>query len=556
MNINEKETEACLPSHTQYMRRAVMDLRCGIKRLRAIVDDSDDSTVDTSPINDQHYQQLHRHRETIHSAWSAAQRYLDERHDALDGIICRDASSPIDIVDMNNDGSSWQTTLSGSNNTPPKDASTVSPHSDCSNNKANDVYKFKQQYCMRNVPCLIRGLDLSHFAQVSSSWRFNADQLSGIDKANTSSRDKASTSIQINTDWFRRFVGDDTIVPVRVDNCDDCTINGSGGYLDDDGRARECGTKEMKLSEWIFHCKQQKQKEQEQQDDNQTNDTTKLYLKDWHLARLLAEKQHTGSNDSIFPLYTTPPMFERDLLNNFLQRYSDGGDYKFCYWGLAGSRTRLHSDVLHSFSWSYNVVGKKKWTFHIPQCHNEISPTSFEMIQHAGETMFVPATWKHEVINLVETLSINHNWITSANIDMTYECLKTEILSVEDEIGEWGVVPIDDYEARENMLRGCIGMDVTLLVLMALLESVELMETILCIESRATTNKSDIWHSAYSIFRLQQLIADIFRENNARLNIFQRLKAILYSKAIATEVQENAKYVLDKANMFATVTSP
>ena len=99
-------------------------------------------------------------------------------------------------------------------------------------------------------------------------------------------------------------------------------------------------------------------------------------------------------------------------------------------------------------------------------------------------------------------------------------------------------------------------MDVTLLVLMALLESVELMETILCIESRATTNKSDIWHSAYSIFRLQQLIADIFRENNARLNIFQRLKAILYSKAIATEVQENAKYVIDKANMFATVTSP
>jgi hypothetical protein len=36
-------------------------------------------------------------------------------------------------------------------------------------------------------------------------------------------------------------------------------------------------------------------------------------------------------------------------------------DYRFVYVGLPGSRTLLHADVLHSFSWSINVVGTKRF---------------------------------------------------------------------------------------------------------------------------------------------------------------------------------------------------
>jgi len=59
------------------------------------------------------------------------------------------------------------------------------------------------------------------------------------------------------------------------------------------------------------------------------------------------QKDHSDQPAPALPLYTTPTFFERDLLNNFLQRYSDGDDYKFVYCVPAGSQTRLHSDVLH-----------------------------------------------------------------------------------------------------------------------------------------------------------------------------------------------------------------
>jgi len=35
----------------------------------------------------------------------------------------------------------------------------------------NEAYQFKQKFCIRNVPCIIRGLDNLHFADVSTHWR-------------------------------------------------------------------------------------------------------------------------------------------------------------------------------------------------------------------------------------------------------------------------------------------------------------------------------------------------------------------------------------------------
>jgi hypothetical protein len=308
--------------------------------------------------------------------------------------------------------------------------------------------------------------------------------------------------------------------------------------LDEDGRAEECETKMMRLKDWISSCQQQ---------SIQEGDLSREYLKDWHLVQLLKSKQ-TGDDDSCaLPLYNTPEYFERDLLNNFLEKYSDGGDYKFVYWGPKGSITRLHSDVLHSFSWSYNVTGSKKWTFYLPSnkvgvSSDNNSDRSFEVIQNTGETIFVSSQIKHEVVNLVETLSINHNWITSANIGNTWECICSEIVSIEDEIKEWQVIPEDDFEARENMLRGCIGLDVTTFFLLILLEVSEILVQVISATDATTENDS-----VGSICNLVKILSKVLTCKKTMAD--RRLQAVLGSEAKANLANELASFVLELTDL-------
>ena len=41
-------------------------------------------------------------------------------------------------------------------------------------------------------------------------------------------------------------------------------------------------------------------------------------------------------------------------------------DYRFLYMGAAGTWTPMHHDVLNSYSWSVNLVGRKRWIFFPP----------------------------------------------------------------------------------------------------------------------------------------------------------------------------------------------
>jgi hypothetical protein len=89
--------------------------------------------------------------------------------------------------------------------------------------------------------------------------------------------------------------------------------------------------------------------------------------------------------------------------------------------------------------------------------------------------MFVPSGWKHRVVNTKETLSINHNWITTSNLDLTFDCLQTEMRTIEIELAGWGMAA-DCWDARENMLLGCVGLDVTCFFLMILSRALELLQ--------------------------------------------------------------------------------
>jgi len=167
------------------------------------------------------------------------------------------------------------------------------------------VLDFRQRFLHANRPCLMQGLGESlHFSRVFSQWR--------------------TRESQINKEWFQKYLGDDTAVPVRQQT--------STAELDDEGRANECSTVNMTFREW-----------------RHTTDSPHLYLKDWHFFKWWEKNYPTES-----PLYTVPPLFRNDLLNKLLLKFTDG-DYRFVYWGPPGSETPLHSDVLHSFSWSFNV---------------------------------------------------------------------------------------------------------------------------------------------------------------------------------------------------------
>lgn len=370
----------------------------------------------------------------------------------------------------------------------------VTSSAGCSDDEA--ASSFKRDYCARNVPCIISGLGDICFREVSSQWRYN----SGGTKE----------SVCVNAEWFRLNVGDETLVPVRVDA-------GIPEGLDAEGRAEECATEEMKLADWIEDCASRSQ--------------GRGYLKDWHLVQLLKSK----SDSSKWSLYTTPDIFERDLLNSFLERYC-GSDYKFVYWGPSGSRTKLHSDVLHSFSWSYNVVGRKKWTFYTPDTDGRV----FSVIQEAGECMFVPSLWKHEVENLVQTLSINHNWVTSANIDLTWECLQSEMGSIEKELAAWGL-PEDDWESREMMLKGCCGLNVTMLFLMILLELVELLNSLS--GETVTDSSGEEYDCSVSIFRLENVFRSVLDEGSTIARIGAVLKSDNLARGIARYADETMQHI-------------
>lgn len=275
--------------------------------------------------------------------------------------------------------------------------------------------EFKQRYLHLHIPCIIQNIRIP----IAEKW---------IKEARMSTIPGAEANVfSIDTDWFIENIGGDTEVPIRINQ---------EGYTA--GRATECITNKMTMKQWI------------QRNQNPSPNKNE-YLKDWHLQSLFQD------------LYRDPILFE-DILNPFLLE-NEGGDYRFVYWGGKGSSTPIHSDVLNSHSWSYNVIGSKRWTFYRNDSHSGDDKSIVQIDQCQGEMMFVPSTWRHSVLNLEEAVSINHNWITICSIDCIFDCLMEEMTAIEEEMKAWDILKSSNQSelshVRENMLRGCIGMDIS-----------------------------------------------------------------------------------------------
>ncbi|KAL1124300.1 hypothetical protein AAG570_002068 [Ranatra chinensis] len=203
-----------------------------------------------------------------------------------------------------------------------------------------------------------------------------------------------------------------------------------------------------------------------------------LYLKDWHFTKEFPNED----------VYRVPKLFASDWLNEyFLANKGMNDDYKFVYMGPKGSWTPLHSDVFSSFSWSVNLCGQKKWVFYPPgqeDClkdrygtlaYDTLSrdlddPTRYPkysklagtrtLVQGAGDAVFVPSGWHHQVWNLADTISVNHNWVNGCNVGAMWSSLINQLGQVQQEIANCR--DMDDWDGHcQLMLKSCFGIDLS-----------------------------------------------------------------------------------------------
>ncbi|KAJ2081942.1 hypothetical protein H4R24_001974 [Coemansia sp. RSA 988] len=205
----------------------------------------------------------------------------------------------------------------------------------------------------------------------------------------------------------------------------------------------------------------------------QDNPLSRLYCKDWHF---------TKSNPE-FSAYTPLPCLSDDWINLF---YDDGisssnDDYRFCYMCGDGTWTPFHEDVFRSYSWSANICGEKRWTLVAPGQNSLFTDSlgnwvynlddydaqqfprlkevqRLEFVQRAGETVFVPSGWWHQVRNIGDTISINHNWANEFNLRFLYARLASDKAAVHHALRD--VADMDGFEEQVQLvLRADSGTD-------------------------------------------------------------------------------------------------
>lgn len=86
------------------------------------------------------------------------------------------------------------------------------------------------------------------------------------------------------------------------------------------------------------------------------------------------------------------------------------------------------------------------------------SAKCFEVIQNSGEAIFVPSGWYHQVQNLEDTISINHNWVNGCNIRKMLTSMMKDLEAVRKEIEDCN--SMEGFEEHcQVMLNASFGMD-------------------------------------------------------------------------------------------------
>ncbi|XP_070374133.1 2-oxoglutarate and iron-dependent oxygenase JMJD4 isoform X2 [Equus asinus] len=84
-----------------------------------------------------------------------------------------------------------------------------------------------------------------------------------------------------------------------------------------------------------------------------------------------------------------------------------------------------------------------------------------EVTQEAGEMVFVPSGWHHQVHNLEDTISINHNWVNGCNLANMWHFLQQELCAVQQEVIQWKDTMPDWHHHCQVIMRSCSGINFT-----------------------------------------------------------------------------------------------
>lgn len=79
---------------------------------------------------------------------------------------------------------------------------------------------------------------------------------------------------------------------------------------------------------------------------------------------------------------------------------------------------------------------------------NEATP--IYVTQEAGDAIFVPSGWYHQVTNLEDTVSINHNWFNGYNVLDMWHFLQREYEAVEAELASLKELGLEGREFRDQ----------------------------------------------------------------------------------------------------------
>jgi hypothetical protein len=157
-----------------------------------------------------------------------------------------------------------------------------------------------------------------------------------------------------------------------------------------------------------------------------TQDSNPLYLASWHDSELLAELRGA---------YSVPHIFDTWLHGEGLP------ELVWLFIGPAKAASRLHVDVLLSSAWHALLHGVKRWTFFppehamgrrlIPAGAMQAPPAAVERapvtcVQNAGDLVFTPSGWLHEVVNLEPSIALSGNFVNATNAEAVLSYLRCD----------------------------------------------------------------------------------------------------------------------------------
>ncbi|CAH8460309.1 unnamed protein product [Heterobilharzia americana] len=147
--------------------------------------------------------------------------------------------------------------------------------------------------------------------------------------------------------------------------------------------------------------------------------------------------------------------------------------------GFQGLMQHL-SDIVHPFllkSWSANILGHKRWWIFPPGEEKKLSlpngkiPCDIRPIitnredveyyvvdQYSGQVIFIPSGWYHQVVNITDSISINHNWFNATNVSYVWDHLKDQLKAIEESTMDVCSTP-GWHEECQTCLRALSGMN-------------------------------------------------------------------------------------------------